>query len=161
MKFCAGDFSLDDAPWSSRPVEVDGNQIKTFIENNQCYTTREIANIFKIPKSSIENHLHQLGYVLFWLHWVLVVFHCIILDLVLWCMDSLIVVLRLSSSVACGILVPWPGIKPVSPALQGGFVTTGEQISNVLTTTTITKKWGDGCISYLYCRWSLYKLTQC
>ena len=26
---------------------------------------------------------------------------------------------------ACGVLVPWPGIEPVSPALQGGFLTTG------------------------------------
>ena len=26
---------------------------------------------------------------------------------------------------ACGILVPGPGIKPMSPALQGGFLTTG------------------------------------
>ena len=26
--------------------------------------------------------------------------------------------------VACGILVPRPGIKPVSPALAGGFLTT-------------------------------------
>ena len=83
MKFCAADFSLDGAPWSSRPVEVDGDQIKTFTESNQCYTTREIANIFKISTSSIENHSHQLGYVLFWLHWVLVVLHCIIWDLLL------------------------------------------------------------------------------
>ena len=35
-KFCAGDFSLDDAPWSGKPFEVD--QIETLIENNQCYT---------------------------------------------------------------------------------------------------------------------------
>ena len=28
-KFHAGDFSLDDAPQSGRPVEVDSNQIKT------------------------------------------------------------------------------------------------------------------------------------
>ena len=28
-KFRAGDFSLDDAPWSGRPVEVDSNQIET------------------------------------------------------------------------------------------------------------------------------------
>ena len=34
-------FSLDDAPWSSRPVEVDSNQIETLIENSQCYTTRD------------------------------------------------------------------------------------------------------------------------
>ena len=34
VKFHAGDFSLDDAPWSGRPVEVDSDQIKTLIENN-------------------------------------------------------------------------------------------------------------------------------
>ena len=34
-KFCAGDFSLDDAPWSGRPVEVDSDQIETLIKNNQ------------------------------------------------------------------------------------------------------------------------------
>ena len=56
-------FSLDDAPQSGRPVEVDSNQIETLIENNQCYTTQEIADIFKISKSSTETHLHQLGYV--------------------------------------------------------------------------------------------------
>ena len=32
--FCAGHFSLDDAPWSDRPVEVDRDQIETLIENN-------------------------------------------------------------------------------------------------------------------------------
>ena len=31
----------------------------------------------------------------------------------------------LSCPVACGILVPWPGIKPESPALGGGLLTTG------------------------------------
>ena len=50
-KFHAGDFSLDDTPWSSRPVEVDSDQIKTLIKNNQCYTTQEIANTLKISKS--------------------------------------------------------------------------------------------------------------
>ena len=62
-KFCAGDFLLDDAPRSGKPVEVDSDQIETLIENSQCYTTREIANILKISKSSVESHLHQLGYV--------------------------------------------------------------------------------------------------
>ena len=32
VKFCAGDFSLDDAPWLGRPVEVDSNEIETLIE---------------------------------------------------------------------------------------------------------------------------------
>ena len=45
---------------SGKPAAVDSNQIKTFIENNQYYTMQEIANILKISKSSIENHLHQL-----------------------------------------------------------------------------------------------------
>ena len=63
VKFLAGDFLLDDAPWSGRPVEVDSGQIKTLVENNQCYTTREIADILKISKSSTENHLHPIGYV--------------------------------------------------------------------------------------------------
>ena len=31
----------------------------------------------------------------------------------------------LSCPVACGILVPRPGIEPVSPALEGRFSTTG------------------------------------
>ena len=47
-KFCAGDFSLDDAPRSGRPVEADSDQIETVIENNQCYTMRETADILKI-----------------------------------------------------------------------------------------------------------------
>ena len=34
-KICAGDFSLDDAPWLGRPMEVDSNQLETLIENNQ------------------------------------------------------------------------------------------------------------------------------
>ena len=33
-KFFAGDFLLDCAPWSGRPVEVDSDQIETLIENN-------------------------------------------------------------------------------------------------------------------------------
>ena len=48
-KFHAGDFSLDDAPWLGKPVEVDSDQIETLIENNQCYTAGETANIFKNP----------------------------------------------------------------------------------------------------------------
>ena len=51
MKFRAGDSSLDDAPRSGRPVEVDNDQIKTLTENNQYYTMWEIVNILKISKS--------------------------------------------------------------------------------------------------------------
>ena len=41
VKFCAGAFSLDDAPRSGRPVEADGGQINENLENNQCYTMCE------------------------------------------------------------------------------------------------------------------------
>ena len=53
-KFRAGDFLLHDAPWSGRPVEVDSDQIETIIENNQHYTTWEIAKILRISKPSVE-----------------------------------------------------------------------------------------------------------
>ena len=56
-KFCAGDFLLDYTPWLGRPVKVDSDQIKISIENN-CYTMWEIADIFKISRSSAENHLY-------------------------------------------------------------------------------------------------------
>ena len=50
MKFTAGDFSLDNAPWLDRSIEVDRDQIETLIENNQCSTTCETANILKTSK---------------------------------------------------------------------------------------------------------------
>ena len=58
MKFHAGDFVLDSAPWSDRLVEFDSNQIETLIEKNQYYALREIANILKTFKSSFQNHFH-------------------------------------------------------------------------------------------------------
>ena len=60
-KYGTGDFLLDDVLWSGRPVEVESDQIETLIENSQLYIMREIANILRISKSSIENHLYQLG----------------------------------------------------------------------------------------------------
>ena len=62
VKFRAGVSSLDDAPRSGRPVEVDSDQIKTLTENSQPYTMWEIANILRISKSRAENHLHHFGY---------------------------------------------------------------------------------------------------
>ena len=65
-KFHAGDFSLDDAPRSRRPVEVGSDKIETLTENNQRYSMQEIADILKISNSRVENHLHQLGYADVW-----------------------------------------------------------------------------------------------
>ena len=63
-KFRAGDFSLDDAPWSGMPVEGDSNQIKTLIENNQCYTMREIAVTLKISKSIVIGEMKHSSFTL-------------------------------------------------------------------------------------------------
>ena len=51
-KFCAGDFSLDDAPWSGRPAEVKSDQNRD-IKNNQHSTTQETADILKMSKSIV------------------------------------------------------------------------------------------------------------
>ena len=52
---------------------------------------------------------------LFRLHWVLVVAR------------------KFGCSTACGILVPQPGIKPMSPALEGQFLATGPPGKSLIT----------------------------
>ena len=52
VKFRAEDFSLDDAPRSGKPDEVDSDEIQTFIENEQHSTMRKTADILKISKST-------------------------------------------------------------------------------------------------------------
>ena len=60
-------FLLELSHWVTLHVWIDPLKLiaikSTLIENNQCYTMQEIADIFKIPKSNVENHLHQFGYV--------------------------------------------------------------------------------------------------
>ena len=53
-KFRTGDFLLDYAPWWGRPIKVDSNQIKTLIENNQCYTSWERAKNSKYPNQAVK-----------------------------------------------------------------------------------------------------------
>ena len=48
----AEDLSLDDAPRSGRPVEVN-DQTKTLTENSQRYTMKEKADILEISGSKI------------------------------------------------------------------------------------------------------------
>ena len=52
---------------------------------------------------------------------------CIIRDFFISAHNSLVAACGFSCSKACGILVPWPGIEPESPALQGGFSTLDHQ----------------------------------
>lgn len=61
-KFRAG-FNLKDQERSSRPSTTDDDQIKTLIENNPRYTIRELAEIVKISKTIVHEHLVKLGYI--------------------------------------------------------------------------------------------------
>ncbi|KAL1131026.1 hypothetical protein AAG570_012264 [Ranatra chinensis] len=62
-RFRSGNFSVQDAPRSGRPTEINSDEEREMVDTNSRYTTRQIADILKITKSSVENHLHQVGYV--------------------------------------------------------------------------------------------------
>ena len=55
--------------------------------------------------------------------WTLFFFNLLIVYFI-WLCQVLATAWGLHCSTTCGILVPWPGIKPASPALEGGFLTT-------------------------------------
>ena len=57
-KFRSGDFSLKDDQRSDRPNEVDDDQIKAIMELDHHVTVREIEEVLKIPKSTIDRHIH-------------------------------------------------------------------------------------------------------
>ena len=46
-----GSFMLETSAWTMIHGQVDSDQIETLIENYQCYTTWEIADILKTAKS--------------------------------------------------------------------------------------------------------------
>ena len=45
VKFHAGDFSLDNVPWSNRPIEANSDLIKTLSDNNQLKDSWHTQNI--------------------------------------------------------------------------------------------------------------------
>jgi len=47
-KFRAGDTTCEDRERSGKPLMVDDDQIKSLIESNPHYTTREIAEIIDV-----------------------------------------------------------------------------------------------------------------
>ena len=48
---------------SGRPNEVDDDQRKSIIELDRHVTVREIEEMLKIPKSTIDRHIQRLGLV--------------------------------------------------------------------------------------------------
>ena len=58
-----GVFSLKDERCSGRPNELDDEQIKAIIESDRHVTVREIKEMLKIPKSTIDRPIQRLGLV--------------------------------------------------------------------------------------------------
>ena len=81
-----------------------------------------------------------------WLHWVYVVSRRIFCcgPWAPECGGSVVAVGRLRCSAARGVFVSQPGIKPTSPALQGGFLTTGPP---------------EKPLYFYFCRWSFEVLS--
>ena len=60
-KLRSGDFLLKDKQRSDRPNEVEDEQIKAIIESDHHVTdVREIEEMLKIPKSTIDRHIQRL-----------------------------------------------------------------------------------------------------
>ena len=59
-KFRSGDFSFNGEQRSGRPNEVDDDKIKAINELDRHVTVREIEEMLKIPKSTIERHIQRL-----------------------------------------------------------------------------------------------------
>ena len=62
-KFHSRDFSLKDEERSGRSNEVDDDQIKAIIESDRHVTVREIEEMLKILKSTIDRPIQRLGLV--------------------------------------------------------------------------------------------------
>ena len=48
LQFRAGNFNLEDAPRSERPLEADVDKIKSLVDENRRTTTREIAERWNV-----------------------------------------------------------------------------------------------------------------
>ena len=60
-KFRSGNFDVEDAPRSGRPVEADKDTIKALVDANRRITTREIGERLNLSNSTVYDHLKGLG----------------------------------------------------------------------------------------------------
>lgn len=60
-RFKNGNFELDDLPRSGRPLEVDMDALKQFIEEDPRLTTRCLAERLGCSHTTVEKHLKELG----------------------------------------------------------------------------------------------------
>ncbi|GFT57266.1 histone-lysine N-methyltransferase SETMAR [Trichonephila clavipes] len=60
-KFRSGNFDVEDAPRSGRPIEADKDAIKALVDANRRITTREIGLRLNLSNSTVYDHLKSLG----------------------------------------------------------------------------------------------------
>ena len=93
------------------------------------FTSLSLLTYFHIYLPTYISHLKKKKQLLFMYCFILflsvLVLHFSTQDLFLWCMSSVIVAHKLRYPKACRILVPWPGLEPMSLVFGGIFLTTG------------------------------------
>ena len=67
VKFRSGNFDVEDAPRSRKPVEANEDTIKALIDTNRRITTCEIAERLNLSNSTVHDHLKRV--------WLKIVFH--------------------------------------------------------------------------------------
>ncbi|GFY08473.1 histone-lysine N-methyltransferase SETMAR [Trichonephila clavipes] len=60
-KFRSGNFDVEGAPHSGRPVEADKDAIKALVDANRRITTRQIGLRLNLSNSTVYDHLKGLG----------------------------------------------------------------------------------------------------
>ncbi|GFY32719.1 mariner Mos1 transposase [Trichonephila clavipes] len=60
-KFRSGNFDVEDAPRSGKPVEADKDAIKALVDANRRITTGEIGLRLNLSNSTVYDHLKGLG----------------------------------------------------------------------------------------------------
>ncbi|GFS56818.1 histone-lysine N-methyltransferase SETMAR [Trichonephila clavipes] len=60
-KFRSGNFDVEDAPRSGRPVESDKDAIKALVDAKRRITKREIGLRLNLSNSTVYDHLKGLG----------------------------------------------------------------------------------------------------
>lgn len=60
-KVRSGNFDIEDAPRSRRPVKADEDTIKVLIDANRRITTCEVAERLNLSNSTVHDHLKRLN----------------------------------------------------------------------------------------------------
>jgi len=61
-RFRSDDITLGDQPRSGRPSNLDNQALIALVKENNRQTTRDLAEQLGVHHSTVEDHLHDLGY---------------------------------------------------------------------------------------------------